>query len=136
MDDPNVSETEPEKLKDQALETKEIKTDFSTLQCLECKNSAFKSLLKLAWHLSSVHSVNKCPKCHQTFSDFQDLKQHIQNEHPKTCSICEREVKNLSVHMRTQHSEDTSIKLYKCEIEGCNFATHTQKNLSQHIFVR
>ena len=81
-----------------------------------------------------MHSTNKCPKCSETFEDFQKLKEHIQSDHPKSCSICNQEVKNLSVHMRTKHSEDTSIKKYKCD--ECSFATHTQKNLSQHIYVR
>ena len=39
---------------------------------------------------------------------------------------------NALAHIRTQHSDDS--KKFKCE--KCEFSTHTQKNLTQHIYVR
>ena len=111
------------------------KTDFSTLKCLNCSKS-FKSLLKLSTHLHQIHNVSQCPKCHKIFTSFDLLKSHIQTEHKplKICSICQAQVKNLSIHIRTQHTNDNSMKVFKCS--ECDFGTHSQKNLTQHIFIR
>lgn len=89
--------------------------------------------MKLAWHQSSNHANDKCPKCLEHFETFDSLKKHISKNHPdKKCSICNVQVTNLSAHMRTQHAND--FKKFKCS--ECSFATHTQKNLSQHVYVR
>ena len=88
------------------------------------------------FHESDTNSSQgfKCPKCIETFDSYDTLKNHIKNQHPKKCSLCNEEVKNMSVHMRTQHLDDPTVKKFKCA--QCDYATHTEKNLSQHIFVR
>ena len=116
----------------------EPETDLDNFTCLLCSKK-FPNLLKLAFHMNSIHNNSstdqglKCPKCEQFYSSYDNLKDHIKDEHPKTCSICNQEVKNMSAHIRTEHSHDPN-KHFKCQ--ECDFKTHTQKNLSQHVFVR
>ena len=83
-------------------------------------------------HFSEENEGFVCPKCTQISNSYDSLKEHIKENHPKSCNICNEEVKNMSAHIRTQHSDDS--KKFKCE--KCEFSTHTQKNLTQHIYVR
>ena len=58
------------------------------------------------------------------------LKQFFFEKLPRSWDSAQK--LNALAHIRTQHSDDS--KKFKCE--KCEFSTHTQKNLTQHIYVR
>ena len=56
--------------------------------------------------MNSVHFSEEnsegfvCPKCTQISNSYDSLKEHIKENHPKSCNICHEEVKNMSAHIR------------------------------------
>ena len=109
--------------------------DLDNLKCLLCMKK-FPNLVKLAFHMNSQHynSVEdkgfKCPKCELFYESEAELREHIKDEHPKTCSICQQTVKNMSAHMRNEHSNFSKTPFHCID---CDFKSHTQKNLSKHM---
>ena len=62
----------------------------------------------------------KCPEdgCSEVFSKKQSLSNHIFNVHRngelRTCPLCSKEVKFLTAHMKSVHSQDESWQCDKC----------------------
>ena len=120
---------------DEADDGEPAEIDFDKLKCLLCMKK-FPNLVKLAFHMNSQHynSVEdkgfKCPKCELFYESEAELREHIKDEHPKTCSICQQTVKNMSAHMRNEHSNFSKTPFHCID---CDFKSHTQKNLSKHM---
>ena len=83
-------------------------------QCEECKKRFSKSYV-LTRHIKNAHTGNKekifeCTKCNRRFISSNELKHHIfVHKAPQfKCKICDRvykHKKNLTSHMRLDHSE-------------------------------
>ena len=125
-----------------APKKKEIKRD-----CVRC-NIKFRSNQLLYEHLKSVHkeeNVFKCPKCFETFSNYNTFFYHktdhpelLPQELPHQCSVCHlrfTKVKLLVRHSerfghKTDYEQSTyqDLNCFKC---GKGFSSYT--SLSTHV---
>ena len=107
-----------------------------TFKCPKCDLTSW-SYLILCRHLHGQHrrsdSMYECPACPNLFNTLQETRGHIKANHKLPCPVCHKQVSDLSGHFARTHPVDRDMKKFKCA--ECQFATHRNSLLSQHVFV-
>ncbi len=113
-----------------------VSIEKQTFGCPKCDMSSW-SYLILCRHMHSQHrrsdGMYECPACSNLFNSLAETRSHIKSNHKLPCPVCHKQVSDLSGHFTRTHPADRDMKKFKC-LE-CDFATHRNSLLSQHVFV-
>ncbi|XP_042622905.1 zinc finger and BTB domain-containing protein 40-like [Cyprinus carpio] len=115
--------------------------------CREC-GKGFKQANGLSVHLQNFHNITEahdCQKCRVSFSSLDELRQHIQEVHPKVrwilnCKTCKKAYQTLSglwYHNRTAHPESASAQGNKAiksllQCDKCDKTFSNRNSLLKH----
>ena len=109
------------------------KKEFQVIECSLCDQKVpKKNALKI--HIKKIHIslVTECSLCDQKFTTNTALKSHIKKIHlsgeTSTCSICNKEYKDLFNHIKFVHDR---IRNYECSY--CKKKFQAKKLLYNHV---
>uniref|UniRef100_A0A6P7F0K8 Zinc finger protein OZF-like n=1 Tax=Diabrotica virgifera virgifera TaxID=50390 RepID=A0A6P7F0K8_DIAVI len=119
-------------------------SDPKTFVCVICKSFSTQVTDSLFSHIRTEHVKEElyCSECDNHFFSktwFEDHKlfhKIYQEFEPKRCKVCSREFttyKQLLVHIRGSHSDNSLITFKKHKCTTCNLTLPYKKNLDKHM---